>query len=44
MEVWLVAFHDVEKRELADTHNIFALLYDLQEAKQLAASANIPVI
>ena len=35
MEIWLVAFHDVEQGELADTHNIFALLYNLQEVKQL---------
>ena len=44
MEVWLVAFHDVEKGKLADTHNIFALLYNLQEAKQVAASAYIPLM
>ena len=33
MEIWLVAFHDVEQGELADTQDIFALLYNLQEAK-----------
>ena len=44
MEIWLVAFHDVEQGELADTHNIFALLHNLQEAKQLAASPYILLI
>lgn len=33
MKIWLVAFHDVEQGELADTQDVFALLYDLQRAK-----------
>lgn len=30
MKVWFVALHDIEKGELTDTENLFALLYNLQ--------------
>lgn len=33
MEIWFVAFHDVEQGELADTQDFFALLYNLQRGK-----------